>query len=242
MAPYIQQEHQLSKRCQKSLDKTKRILSNKPDIGDDVINHVMALAKHDSLLRIFLEQFRDVAWYEGRNSMSPSATNNKFENNERKNLEFFADFLHEHKLSNVDVSNALGISRQAVSQWFKTDDCSLSRIYETSDKFGYQLKISINTPDSGKDSLTIDEFAKCGKIEGESFKVLRLTPLNFALMRSGITKTQLASDLGLSFQNVSRWFKASVDDISVAYIYKVAGMYDWNIKFDFIKQEPQTEI
>ena len=242
MAPYIQQEHQLSKRCQKSLDKTKRILSNKPDIGDDVINHVMALAKHDSLLRIFLEQFRDVAWYEGRNSLSPSATNNKFENNDRKNLEFFADFLHEHKLSNVDVSNALGISRQAVSQWFKTEECSLSRIYDTADKFGYKLKISINTPDSSKDSLTIDDLAKCGEAVGESFKVLRLTPLNLALMKSGITKTQLASDLGLSFQNVSRWFKASVDDISVAYIYKIADMYDWNIKFDFVKQEPQTEI
>ena len=44
----------------------------------------------------------------------------------------------------------------------------------------------------------------------------------------GIQRKDLAEKLGLNYTGVNSWFK--VDDISISYIYRIAGLYGLDVK------------
>lgn len=173
--------------------------------------------------------------------------NTKAKNTKWKDLErlgFLVRFMNQLGLSTTDVANALGQSRQSVCRWFTNDDCMISKVHAIAEHYGYELQMSFDQDyeKKGKSWVKIEQIINYGNIIGEEFVPHRLTPLNIALARSGISKTQLASDLGLTWQNVSRWFKESVDDTSMKHIYEIAELYNWQISFAFMKKTNSTDF
>lgn len=63
--------------------------------------------------------------------------------NHKKRLSFIREFLHESGYPITEVATILGITRYAISYWFKRDDIQISRIYDIAQSFDADLEITI---------------------------------------------------------------------------------------------------
>lgn len=60
-----------------------------------------------------------------------------------KRLFFLREFFHDSGLSNIAAAKTLGLTRDAISYWFKKDNIQISRIYDIALLFGADMEITI---------------------------------------------------------------------------------------------------
>lgn len=62
-------------------------------------------------------------------------------NFKQKLLERILHTMQSNKISQVDVANKMGVTRQAINIWLRTDTVSLEKLMEIADAIG--IKISV---------------------------------------------------------------------------------------------------
>ena len=63
----------------------------------------------------------------------------------QKLLERILHTMQSNKISQVDVANKMGVTRQAINIWLRTDTVSLEKLMEIADAIG--IKISVEFKD-----------------------------------------------------------------------------------------------
>ena len=139
-----------------------------------------------------------------------------------RRLEFFTDFLAAMHETAADVARALEVTRAAVGHWIKADDCRLSYCEDYINRKGYELSFELikkSTKKSEKVMINIET----REATPEDSVCRRLLFLHSALSKMGVSRVQLAKDLGLTYNTVRHWFVE--DNIYVSHIFNIADLY-----------------
>lgn len=59
----------------------------------------------------------------------------------QKLLERILHTMQSNKISQVDVANKMGVTRQAVNIWLRTDTVSLEKLMEIADAIGIKINV-----------------------------------------------------------------------------------------------------
>lgn len=147
-----------------------------------------------------------------------------------ENLQFLEDFLRKVGVSPTNAGALIGQSPVAVTSWFRVDDVHIAKVYKLIEACGYELRISLfkEAGQRGKAWVRIDKLVE----NNDNAGVKRLAFLQLALAENGISKVQLARDLGMAPASVQRWF--TIDDVFVSYIYKIADMYGLKVNIEIV--------
>ena len=98
----------------------------------------------------------------------------------------------------------------------------LSFAQEIVDRLGYVLSFSLER--EAPSSMHVVEI----ELSQGTDTIDRLAFLRIAMQKYGISRKDLAEQLGLNYTGVNRWFH--VDDIALSYIFEIAELYDLKVK------------
>lgn len=155
---------------------------------------------------------------------------------EIKRLDFFRRFLAAIGKDRNAVAEAAGVTSVMVSHWWKTDDARLDQLMAIAERFGYRLEVYLTRGETIPEK-PVELDAKDFDNNGERFTLKRMAFLSFALRECGMTKSALATKLGISVWSVNAWYKA--DNITIGRIYDIAKVCGYNIFFTIAQpQQP----
>ena len=150
------------------------------------------------------------------------------------NLKFLKEFMATCGDSAAEIARMVGLTRAGVSHWFIHDDCKLSYCETYINNRGYELSIELKTATVSPDGMVSINIVK-DPLAQEETGCRRVRFLLDALSKQGITKGQVAKDLGMKANSVRHWFV--VDDIYVSYIFKIAELYGFKVCIDIRPKE-----
>ena len=149
-------------------------------------------------------------------------------------LKFLKDFMNTCGDSAAEMARIIGLTRAGVSHWFIHDDCKLSYCETYINNRGYELSIELKTATVSPDGMVSINIVK-DPLAPEDSGCRRVKFLLDALSKQGITKGQVAKDLGMKANSVRHWFV--VDDIYVSYIFRIAELYGFKVCIDIKPKE-----
>lgn len=153
------------------------------------------------------------------------------------NLKFLSEFMTLCGDCASDIARATGLTRGGVSHWFQSDDCRLSYCEQYINLKGYELEIELKKMrPQGNGSVSINIEKKADDLDDSSCR--RLLFLLSAMAKNGLTKVQIANDLGLKYNTVRHWFV--VDDIYVSHIFNIARLYGFQVCFNIKPAENEA--
>lgn len=148
-----------------------------------------------------------------------------------KNLQALVKFMKKAGLTTGDVAKAMNVSRNTITRWLQTDDCSLKKMMDVAEAFDCELTLSYILPDEEADDSKIIIDKLISNLTARKFKPGRLTFLSIAMQQGGVTKVDLAESIGLTRASIQRWFQQ--DDMNMKYIYKIAELYGWELHIEY---------
>ena len=137
-------------------------------------------------------------------------------------LKFLKDFMNTCGDSAAEMARIIGLTRAGVSHWFIHDDCKLSYCETYINNRGYELSIELKTATVSPDGMVSINIVK-DPLAQEETGCRRVRFLLDALSKQGITKGQVAKDLGMKANSVRHWFVE--DNIYVSHIFNIADLY-----------------
>ena len=145
------------------------------------------------------------------------------------NLKFLKEFMATCGDSAAEIARVVGLTRAGVSHWFTNDDCKLSYCQNYINNKGYDLAIELKGATVCHDGMVSINIVKDSQAPEDS-GCRRVKFLQTALAKQGISKVQVAKDLGMKANSVRHWFM--VDDIYVSYIFRIAELYGLKVCID----------
>lgn len=140
----------------------------------------------------------------------------------RTNLSFLESLLASIGVSKPELARLMKMSPQNIFAYFRRDDMRLSFAQEIVDRLGYVLSFSLER--EAPSSMHVVEI----ELSQGTDTIDCLAFLRIAMQKYGISRKDLAEQLGLNYTGVNRWFH--VDDIAISYIFKIAELYDLKVK------------
>ena len=145
------------------------------------------------------------------------------------NLKFLKEFMITCGDNAAEIARVVGLSRAGVSHWFIHDDCKLSYCENYINNRGYDLAIELKGATVSPEGTVSINIVK-DPLAPEESGCRRVRFLQTALAQHGISKVQVAKDLGIKANSVRHWF--AVDDIYVSYIFRIAELYGLKVSID----------
>lgn len=135
-----------------------------------------------------------------------------------KRLKFLESLLANTCTSKHELARIMEVSPQNIFTYFQRDDMKLSYAQEIASRLGYNLVFSLESEVKPSGRILLDIESIVGD-EGLN----RLAFLQIAMKLHGITRRQLAEELGLNYTGINRWFR--VDDMALSYLFRIAELH-----------------
>jgi len=152
-----------------------------------------------------------------------------------KRLQFLLSFMESNGIGKNDLARTMGVSAQNIFTYFKRDSMKLSYAQEIFSRYGYTLSFALEKEQQSTDAVIIDiqPLVSPGGLK-------RLAFLRVAFALYGINRKTLAEALDLNLAGVNRWFH--VDDIAIAYIFKIAELYGLKVRITATPKNKATQL